>query len=388
MTHRHFTGGGFGFTTYHTHSEVVSDWKDHLPQGHHLLGADVEAIEKSQPQDMSFRYISVYREDKWVAAIYVQCLNFSARHLGKSHNLRFLRKGLAGLLKHKSYAFLVCGNLFRVDFQGFWFADKHDRTLIFDCLKYYAGKCAGETRFVSILVKDCSRSFSPAQFSCHGFKPYRHDLTMELVIRPEWKTFDDYLKELTRKYRQRARRIADSSEGIERRELDLPQLEQYASEMQRLYMNIVGRQRFALGILKERYYTEMKAALNGRFRVCGYFYGEKLIAYSSRIFYPEQKRMEIHYIGLDYAYNERHNLYFNILFDGIREAIESGFRVIEMGRTAKDAKASAGARAVENLNYIRFSGLMLPFVFRLLSSRFEDDRDEAWKNRHPFKTSS
>jgi hypothetical protein len=113
-----------------------------------------------------------------------------------------------------------------------------------------------------------------------------------------------------------------------------------------------------------------------------------MIAFSSNIYYPSKAKMEIHYIGLDYAYNNQYNLYFNLLFDGIKCAIINGFKTIEMGRTAREAKANAGARAVENFNYIWVKPGIIRLAFNFIGSWFDGNIGEDWKKRNPFKSIS
>ncbi|MBK6445652.1 MAG: hypothetical protein IPF81_10230 [Bacteroidetes bacterium] len=76
-----------------------------------------------------------------------------------------------------------------------------------------------------------------------------------------------------------------------------------------------------MGIVDEKYFIALRNACKDRFRMIGYFIGEKLIAFSSTL--EHQEKLEVHYIGLDYTYNKSHALYFNILFDGIEQAILS-----------------------------------------------------------------
>src|SRR5690606_20143087 len=122
------------------------------------------------------------------------------------------------------------------------------------------------------------------------------------------------------------------------------------------------------------------------FKVFAYYLDKKLVAFSSHIYYPGRNCMEIHYIGLDYEYNAQYNLYFNILFDGIRTAIELKMGRIEMGRTAREAKASAGAEAVENFNYIWLRPGIGRLGLSVISKKFESQIGEDWKNRSPFKS--
>ncbi|HEY1046928.1 MAG TPA: hypothetical protein VGF79_10850, partial [Bacteroidia bacterium] len=281
---------------------------------------------------------------------------------------------------------LVCGNIFRVNFQGFYFKDKADKEKIFDILKLYRKMVKQERDFCGILVKDCSKEFSSIQFSCHGFKAFNQDLTMELSIDEHWNSFDDYIQDLSRKYRQRALKIVKSLSRINTIDMDANMIEQEKVRMNELYMNIVGQQTLALGILNSNYFLQMKLGLGESFKVFGYYLGEKLVAFSSHIYYDPKRKMEIHYIGLDYDYNQQYNLYFNILFDGIRQAIEKRYSHIEMGRTAREAKANAGAYAVENFNYVWLRPGIVRLAMNTMGKWFENQIGDEWKKRNPFKS--
>lgn len=375
------------FDAFHRFEEAESLWRSILPSGHHLLCPDIQATEAAMPEDITFRYVNIMRNGELIGVMYLQCLHFNSKHYHHGIFDRPVLKQLKECIIRQSVHLLICGNLFRVNFQGFYFKDKSDRSLIFDCLQLYRQSLKQDAEQCGILVKDCSREFAPAQFSCYKFKAFDQDLTMELSIRSEWKTFDDYLGDLSRKYRQRAAKIRKAAVGITLSDMDLGMLQMQKNRIHELYMNIVQKQSLALGILNADYFLQMKQHLGEQFKVFGYFKDGQLIAFSSHIYYPQRNKMEIHYIGMDYTQNQIHQLYFNLLFDGIRTAIDGAFDTIEMGRTAREAKANAGAHAVENYNYIWVKPGLIRLAFRFIGNWFEKNIGEDWKNRNPFKSS-
>jgi hypothetical protein len=56
----------------------------------------------------------------------------------------------------------------------------------------------------------------------------------------------------------------------------------------------------------------VKKALNNNYKVCGYFFENELVAFSSAI--EHDGEYDMNYIGFDYALNNQLHLYFNILF--------------------------------------------------------------------------
>ncbi len=373
------------FETHERFSQVRSVWEGFVPGGHHLASRDIEAIEDSKPEDIEFRYVNILENNELIGIMYLQCLNFNGKHYDNKVLNRPLLRPVQNFILGKSARILVCGNLFRVNFQGFYFKEKARRELIFNCLLEYKKIINRGGNISGILVKDCSREFNEIQFGCHSFRSFRQDLTMELEIHPEWFSFGDYLKGLTRKYRQRASKIQSSIKDIQLNDLTLVDLLEQKQKIYELYLNCVQQQSLALGILSPDYFEKMKSGLGENFKVFTYTLNGEILAFSSHIYYPVKNYMEIHYIGMDYKANQKYQIYFNILFDGIRSAIEHKFRKIEMGRTAREAKASAGAKPVENHNYIWIRNSLVRFAVDFLGKRFENKVGDEWQKRHPFR---
>lgn len=376
------------FETYSEYSEVADIWSSILPANHHLSFPDISATENSKPADIEFRYVNIIRDSEIIGVMYLQCLNFNSKHYNHGIFDRPFLKHLKECIKKHELQLLICGNLFRVNFQGFYFKKKEDRNLIFDCLQLYRKEIKSNKNFCGILLKDCAREFNPVQFTCYKFNSFKQDLTMELSIRNEWNDFNGYIESLTRKYRQRANKIRISAESIRKVDMSAELLQIEEDRINSLYLNIVKKQSVALGILNAEYFKQMKISLGEQFKVVGYYKEDQLLAFSSYIYYPHKNKMEIHYIGLDYSFNSEFNLYFNILFDGIEEAITKKFTTIEMGRTAREAKANAGAHAVENYNYVWIKPGLIKLAFRFIGNWFESNIGETWQNRNPFKSSS
>ena len=138
-----------------------------------------------------------------------------------------------------------------------------------------------------------------------------------------------------------------------------------------------------MGLLNGQYFVEMKRALGDNYKVLGYYLEDKLVAFTSYILGNEE--MEIHYIGIDYQYNEECKLYFNILFDGLETAIENRKTSLELGRTAREVKASLGAVGVEVKNYILVKLGLPTLVYNYFQKWYNSHNNEDWKNRYPFR---
>ncbi|MBC7426230.1 MAG: N-acetyltransferase [Bacteroidia bacterium] len=374
---------GYKLNAYENLDEIAFEWDAVLPQNHHLKSDQLKSIERGKPEDVTFRYLFVFKNDKPCGVFYFQILDFNSKHF----NSLALEKPMFFLIRNfvlkQHLNLLICGNLFRINFQGFYFKDEKDNCLALDILNDYNKSNPDKTEFYGILLKDCEQSIDPLMVQSRRYAPFYDDITMELNIRNEWKSFDDYTNSLSRKYLKRAKKIIKSFEGISTKELSEVEIAEHAKTVVALYLEVAEKQTIRMGLLNENYFIEMKRFYGEKFSLTGYFKDDEMIGFNSMLFYDNH--MEVHYIGLSYKYNHEHNLYFNILFDGIKQAILKGYKMIELGRTAREAKASAGAIPIEIHNYIKVKKGLASLAFSFFNKYFNSNVGDEWKSRNPFK---
>jgi hypothetical protein len=68
-------------------------------------------------------------------------------------------------------------------------------------------------------------------------------------------------------------------------------------------LNVALKQSLRIGFVNANYFIEMKRRHGDAFIFKAYYFNEQLVAFSTNIAYENNTR-EIHFIGLDYAYNE------------------------------------------------------------------------------------
>jgi hypothetical protein len=94
----------------------------------------------------------------------------------------------------------------------------------------------------------------------------------------------------------------------------------------------------------------------------------------------------MNYIGLDYSYNQSLQLYFNLLFNCIQNAIAKRCSSLVLGRTALEAKAIVGCAPEAKYGYYKINNSILRKVADSISAQSIDAQGEQWKDRHPFKS--
>jgi hypothetical protein len=347
-----------------------------------LKNSCLEPIANSGINDITPYYVIVKKQDQIIGLIYYQLLRFNADFLDLGLLNKWYFNFLQFFINRLRTNLLINGNLFRTGLPSFYGITEEE-------LAYLTLQIADKKLFTKVvcgmMIKDLKTPLAPKYVEDLGFKKMVSDVVMELEIRESWLTIDDYKSDLKRKYKKRFQKIRKSSDGLEIKSLSLTEIEENKARLDELYRNIVRQQVVRLGILNVDYFIKMKESLEDHFQVFGLFEKQtgKLLAFSSHIYYEQS--MEIHYIGLDYKYNHQYQLYFGVLYHGLEVAIEKKFKRLELGRTAKEAKASMGAVPLENVNYYKINNPVLGSLFNKIRKNFARKTGDNWVNRQPLK---
>lgn len=361
-------------------ADVKDIWNLLLPPHHSLLSENLKVLENSKPESMVFKYLLVHKNNVLVGVLYLQHLKITTNHFDGT---MIDKPGLGWLKKCVNSQFsdiLVCGNLFRIHFPGYYFKSPKDDKLVFEILTDYIKSSKDNKRFCGILLKDSPHLFSVTE----KFKPYHDDVTMEIELKNKWTTLEEYKNSLSKKYKQRFTKIRKAREILVVKEFSFDDILENASKIESLYLNVALKQSLRIGFVNAAYFSEMKRRHGESFIFQGYYFNEQLVAFSTNIFYANNTS-EIHFIGLDYTYNESLCLYFNILFDGLELAIAANSNRLELGRTARVAKSSLGALPIEVYNYIYLRKGIPSLAFSFFNNWFIKNIGDDWRNRNPFK---
>ena len=215
------------------------------------------------------------------------------------------------------------------------------------------------------------------------FEEYRyHDFLVEpnMMVAVQWKTFEDYLDAMSKKYRNRAKHVVKKGLPIERVNFTTEDIKANSKQILHLYNNVHLKAKFRMASLTPSYFAEMKNALGEKFTFVAYYLDQKLIGFRTTFILTNE--IEAHFIGLDYSINKELDLYQNILYDYVKEAIASTAEKLLLGRTASEIKSTVGAEALELTCYIRHRNslsnrIIKPFVDYL--------KPTQWIPRNPFK---
>lgn len=361
-----------------THKDL---WDDFLPETHHLKHRHLLPLENAQIPDVENHYLQIFIKDKLIGLAYLQLFKFTHTHLNFD-NAKSIKSRAIKFALPKQLNLLICGNLFRINFQGFYFKNEQHNAFIFDAIELFV-KQNRKLKPCGIVIKDCKEIFSEEKYTASKYHFFNSDVTMEITSRQHWNTFDDYLNDLTKKYLKRAKKIIQAFEGVLTKELSAAEILENAAAIDRLYWNVVNKQTVRLGTVNAAYLYELKTDLKENFELHALYCNNAMIGFYTYIFYNTE--METHYIGLDYAYNNIHKTYFNILFLSVQKMIDRKYEKLELGRTAKEAKANLGALPKQIFNYIKIKNPFAKIALQYFLKRFNRSENQKQSEKSPLK---
>jgi hypothetical protein len=375
-----FSEGPFQVEVYNSIAPVKSDWDEFHLHAPWLRSDLLTALEIANPPDMQFRYATVRKNGNLVACAYLQLVSFSRKNFSKSGPPLVLPV-LKLFFAVKKVRLLFCGNIFRVDFPCLHLNEKE---ISFDQALHIIKMVGENEKAMLIMMKEMNlTSEKTNELKKQGFRKYEEDLTMSLELNRSWNNFQDYCHSLTKKYRKRLHNIRNAKAPLVQKKLSDDEIRKLLPVIGELFNQTASRQFLKMGLIDENYFTAMSDAFGEKFFINGYFLGDKLVAFASHIIHDQM--LEVHYIGIDYSFNEKYSLYFNILYDGLEMSIAMKKKILELGRTAREAKASVGCKPVPSYDYLFVKNRFINFLIKVFENIFLDKMGDEWKNRNPFK---
>ncbi len=366
-----------------TDSEALpAEWNRLIPAVHFLQSQQLKVAEQSSLPDISFSYALVSDNNIPVLAAGFQLLQLKTKHV--HHNMVEPWKYVAwqlytGVARPK---LLVSGHLFRHDVDSVFCAGGIPGYDIYTYYKEAIDAAMRKSCASAVLIKDMPARLD--KYFCNYEPQYmrlRNDISMEMDVSPDWQTMDDYVHALKHKYAQRYRKISERWHELNIRELASTEVVQHKEELFALYRQVSDHQRVRIGLLSADFIPMLQQQDN-RLKVWGIYEQGKLIGFFSAWVYED--RFDMFYIGFDYEKNKEYNLYFNILFFAIEQAIHYQKPKLILGRTALDAKARLGCkpRYLSTFLYIKNSIVRS----RIMQAQKNTTANEgAWENKHPFR---
>jgi hypothetical protein len=358
---------GFSFVLYKTISEIAEQIWDKANESNDIFLSTsyLSAIEHAPPENMSFRYALIKKEDKILGIAYFQLLTLnyrlhqpiSKRKISSLNSADFLQKIHNKIIDTAGTTLLVCGNTMISGEHGFCLsALNYDQALHVIAEIAHMIRKEANPRIRATLIKDfCKNQEMTSEILPRfGYHRFNAGPNMVVPIQKSWTTFTTYLDAMKPKYRKRVMSAVKKGSKIRQQSFTLEEIINYRDELFNLYSGVVDNAKFKLFFLSPDFFISLKKHLDTNFECIGYFLENKLIGFTTRIINDDV--MEGYTHGLLYDLNKEFELYQNFLLDDVRAAISIQSSSINTGRTSIAMKSSVGAVPEETTCFIRFSG--------------------------------
>lgn len=378
----------YSFQIYSSAKDLPSTW-DNLATNNIFLSRNyLEILEKEAPVNMQCNFIGLFHNQILVGLAISQFINLSNVQSFGERDTCLKTKIRSFVFKNLSSNVLVIGNNMLTGQNGHCFSielpTKEGLLLLENAAKELDKKLSEKNLKTHLTIfKDFSES-EIQNFKLPEFKSYFKFSTqpnMIFQIRDNWHTFEDYVENKNKKYRDQYKRARKKADAIRKRKLSLEEIKKYNTRIHVLYMNVAKNAPFNTFYLPENHFEYFKKTLHDKFLFYGYFIEEELIGFNTLI--KNGNDIDTYFLGYDENYQREKMLYLNMLYDMIGYSINKGFKRIIFARTALEIKSSVGAKPFKMYGLMKHSNplinLILPKIFGYFEPKLE------WQERNPFK---
>lgn len=386
---------GYKFRVFDSISTLSNDWDTaQPPKNIYLQRPILKAIEEAPPLGIDCCYLIYYKENQPIGVAYCQLLHFKTDKNVQDKSGKGTFSSITGsvktfLAKQFSYSLLVCGNLLFTGEHGYYFDpaiidQKQVATLLDQSLEktqsYWKDR---NVKTDGIFIKDVEETKNQCRESLmhQKFREFLFHPNMVLNRRPHWHGMEDYLQDISSKYRVRAKKAFKCGKTIEKVVLNQEQMNTHVDHLYGLYKGVMDSAKFNMVVLHKNYIIKLKENLGDRFKVTGYYIDGDLVGYRTNIHNYDE--LEAHFLGYNQQYNRNYKLYMNMLLDSLEQGILLGVDRIVYARTAMEIKSTIGAVPEELFCYIRANNKMMNFIMPPILEYFRPE--DNWIQRNPFK---
>ncbi|WP_306454596.1 GNAT family N-acetyltransferase [Flavobacterium agri] len=378
----------YSFILYDKVSDLPQAWDALAISNIFLSTRYLSVLEISAPTNMRCHFIGLFEKEELVGIALSQFLDLNLLESFGERD-RCIKTSVRNFIfKRFSSHVLFIGNNMLTGQNAFAIKDGTDCTSAIKTLRkasvsltesfQKSGKKVHLVTFKDFEAAEISK-FKKAGYSDY-FK-FSTQPNMVLGIRSGWMTFDDYVSDLLKKYRDQFKRARKKSEGLEKRKMHLEDIVKYENTIYDLYHHVAKNAPFNTFFLAENHFRTLKEKLRDDFLFYGYFDDGKLVGFNTLI--KNGCVLDTYFLGYDESVQREKMLYLNMLYDMIAYCINKGFKKIVFARTALEIKSSVGAEPVEMFGFMKHRNTLvnkkLDHVFDYLEPKIE------WQQRHPFK---
>lgn len=359
-----------------------------------LAGANVflsqeylKCLEEYPADGISPYYAIIKKDGECIGIAYFQWKFFRLReNIRKSDDQKNVTQRLKRAVIHTvNFPTLVCGNLLLTGRHGFVFQSDvkpEDQWKYLDqaviAVKNHLQQKGRPVGLV--LAKDFYVS-QKKHIQENSFVEFQVQPTMNMKLDSEWKDFSDYAEAMKSKYRVRLKKAKKDIHPVHSKVFDVSDIEKHRDTIFSLYENISNQADFNTFLLDPFYFEKLKKCLKDACTFTAYFENENMVGFSTTI--VNDGHLHAHFLGYDKTINQRCQLYLNMLYDIVNQAIDKQLPEIDFSRTAIEIKSTVGAQDIPLFLYLKhLNPVWNSFVSPILNLVKPDSN---YVIRHPFR---
>jgi predicted N-acyltransferase len=373
---------------YSSVTELPENWNKFAIENIFLSKEYLEVLEKSAPLNMICHFIGLFDKGELVGISLSQFLDLNKLESFGERDQCIKNAVRNTILKKFCSHILIIGNNMLTGQNAFSFSDKIEKVEILKGLKTASEKLKTTFKNKGLNVhittfkdftEDELETFHQAGF-CQYFQ-FTAQPNMVFDIPNQWKSEQDYIDALSKKYRDQYKRARKKADGIEKKKMKLADIIQHEETIYELYFHVAKNAHFNTFFLARNHFRVFKEILHDKFLFYGYFLDDKLIGFNTII--KNGEVMDTYFLGYDDSIQREKMLYLNMLYDMVAYSINKGFKEIIFARTALEIKSSIGAVPEEMYGFAKHSNPAADLIFEKAYCYLEPKAE--WNERNPFK---
>ena len=384
----YFTLDKISFKIYNSVKDLPTLW-DVVAQSNVFLQTPyLSVLERSAPVNMECFYIGIFENSELIGVSLAQYLDLNKLESFGERDKCFKTLIRNFIFKNFASHTLFLGNNMITGQNGYVFSKEIDFNHISEILLQSADEITLYFKKKGITIhlvsfKDfydhCSVELKKYRFS--NVYEFNTQPNMIFYLDEKWKSIDDYVAALSKKYRDQFKRARKKFDGIQVKNLSYEEVLQNEEQIYDLYHYVAKNAPFNTFFLSKNHFSTLKGQCGNRFQIFGYFLNEELVGFHTLLLNDET--LETYFLGYNEHIQKENMLYLNMLYNMTEYGIEHSFKRIIFGRTALEIKSSIGATPVQMSGFIYHNNKL---INRFIGKIFKNLEPELhWQQRHPFK---
>ncbi|MFV8368233.1 8-amino-7-oxononanoate synthase [Flavobacterium sp. LB2R40] len=378
----------YSFKIYNSTTELPTTWNDLAISTIFLSKKYLEVLEQSSPDNMICHFIGIFENETLIGISISQFLDLNKLHSFGERD-KCIKTAIRNIVfRNFGSHVLVIGNNMLTGQNAYSFLTNTDKKKALQTLHFAITELKKTYKSKGIPIHITTyKDFNSEEIKNFVLPEFTTDYqfstqpNMVFSINENWKSEQDYIDSLSKKYRDQYKRARKKATLIEKRKLHLEDIIALEDSIYDLYFHVAKNAPFNTFFLPKNHFRVFKEIFKDKFLFYGYFIDEKLIGFNTLI--KNGEIMDTYFLGYDEGIQREKMLYLNMLYDMIAYSINKGFKEIVFARTALEIKSSVGAKPVKMYGLMAHSNTIvnpyMPKIFKYL------EPETIWQERNPFK---